>query len=241
MTDSFLEGVPFLCRMRRLKEDSMRYLFLLLFTTSLLAWTPTTRQYMAVTAFRAFPSDIRLALNHHRKSFLDGASLPLCGESRNNLINDGCRISEEISAMLRSRPDFDRIAKKLGYLTAITAQLSDPYLDSTSPHGADYRAYVEKKLDCFFFAGIPLHFNDISTRDVCVRLFHIPGLGKSYLKAIEEDYKTYHNSSHFDDLSAAFGSGSLLFSDTCTEMVIVTSLLWDQASGNGGDAAIFSQ
>ena len=218
----------------------MRYLFLILFTTSLMAWTPTTRQYMAVTAFRAFPSDVRLALNHHRKSFLNGATLPLSVKSRNDLINDGCRISKELSIMLRSQPDFDRVAKKLGQLMAIAAQLSDPYLDSTSPHSADYRAYVEKKLDCFFFAGMPLQFNDISVRDVCVRLFHTPNLGKSYLKAIEQDYKTYRNSSHFDDLSAAFGSGSLLFSDSCTEMVIITSLLWNQASGHAGDAAIFS-
>ena len=94
----------------------MRYLFLILFTTSLMAWTPTTRQYMAVTAFRAFPSDVRLALNHHRKSFLNGATLPLSGKSRNDLINDGCRINKELSIMLCSQPDFDRVAKKLGQL-----------------------------------------------------------------------------------------------------------------------------
>ncbi len=219
----------------------MRYLFLLLFTSSILAWTPATRQYMAVTAFHAFPSDVRLVLNHHRKSFLEGASIPLSGKSRNNLINDGCKIAEDLTAMLRSRPDFGVVARKLGHLMAITAELSNPYLNSTSSHGTDYSTYVEKKLDCFFFAGIPLNFNDIAPRNVCIRLFHVPDLGKSHLKAIEQDYKTYHNSRNFDDLSAAFGSGSLLFSDSCTEMVIVTSLLWNQASGNAADAAIFSR
>ncbi|PJB77363.1 MAG: hypothetical protein CO090_08835 [Acidobacteria bacterium CG_4_9_14_3_um_filter_49_7] len=219
----------------------MRYLFLFLLTTSLLAWTPTTRKYMAVTAFRAFPSDVRLALNHHRKSFLDGASMPLSGKSRNDLINEGCRLSEELAALLDSQPDFDQVAKKLGHLMAITAELSNPYLDSTSSQSSDYSTYVERKLDCFFFAGMPLNFNKIVTRDVCVRLFHVPDLGKSHLKSIEQDYRTYRNSSNFDDLSGAFGSGSLLFSDSCTEMVIITSLLWNQAAGNADDAAIFSQ
>ncbi|RLE18130.1 MAG: hypothetical protein DRJ14_04625 [Acidobacteria bacterium] len=219
----------------------MRYFILLLFTTSILAWTPQTRQYLAITAFRAFPTDVRLALNHHRKSFLSGASVDLSGKTGNDLINDGCRISEEISTMLATRPDFRIIANKLGKLMAISAQLSDPYLDSKSPHADNYRNYVERKLDCFFFAGIPLTFKDISPKDVCVRLFHVPELGKAHLNAIEQDYKIYHDSSNFDDLSAAFGSGSLLFSDTCTEMVIITSLLWSQASGNAADAAIFSR
>jgi len=219
----------------------MRYLMLLLLTTSLLAWTPTTCKYMAVTAFRAFPSDVRLVLNHHRKSFLEGASQSLSGKSRNDLINEGCELGEQLETLLDAQPDFDQVAKKLGHLMAITAELSDPYLGSKSPHSVDYSAYVERKLDCFFFAGMPLNFNRIVTRDVCVRLFHVPDLGKSHLKSIEQDYKTYQNSANFDDLSAAFGSGSLLFSDSCTEMVIITSLLWKQASGNAGDAAIFSQ
>ncbi len=219
----------------------MKYIFFLLFTTSVLAWTPATRQYMAITAFQAFPVDVRLVLNHKRKAYLKGASSELSGKSRNDLINEGCEISEELVRMLTSRPDFRIFSEKLGKLMAITAQLSDPYLDSPSSHAADYRNYVEKKLDCFFFAGTPIQFNNITQKDICVRLFHVPDLGKTHLHAIEQDYKTYYNSRNFDDLSAAFGSGSLLFSDTCTEMVLITSLLWNQAAGNAKDAAIFSQ
>ncbi|NOZ14188.1 MAG: hypothetical protein GXO69_11195 [Acidobacteria bacterium] len=218
----------------------MKYIFFLLFTVSVFAWTPATREYMAITAFHAFPADVRLVLNHQRKRYLKGASSELSGKSRNDLINEGCKISEELSAMLSSHPDFGIFAEKLGRLMAITAQLSDPYLDSASPHAADYRNYVEKKLDCFFFAGTPMQFSKITPRDICVRLFHVPDLGKSHLRAIEQDYKTYHNSRNFDDLSAAFGSGSLLFSDSCTEMVIITSLLWKQGAGHADDAAIFS-
>ncbi len=219
----------------------MRYFVLILFTSISFSWTPVTREYMAITAFRAFPSDVRLALNHHRKSFLKGATIPLDGKGKNELIDEGCRLYEEIGVLLAGRPDFAVIAEKLGKLMAITAQLSDPYLGSTSHHGADYRAYVEKKLDCFFFAGVPLDFGTVSKQGGCVRLFNIPKLGKSHLKAIEQDYKTYRTSANFDDLSAAFGSGSLLFSDTCTEMVIITSLLWENAAGNASDAAIFSK
>ncbi len=200
-------------------------------------WTPTTRGYMAIHAFQAFPSDLRLALNQHRAAFRDAAMEPVAG-SESDHINDACLLVEELVRELSDQPDFDIVARKLGHLMALTASLTDPYNGSRDAEALDYRQYVQSKLKKLVFAYQPVSLASFRTGDPCTILSNLPQQGRRMLPRIQADYTRFGHSSRFDDRSAAFGAASILFAETCQEMSRLGILIWDRARGDATTARI---
>lgn len=202
-------------------------------------WTPTTRGYMAIHAFQAFPSDMRLGLNKHRAAFRDAAMGPVAGKESDH-INDACRLVEELVAELFGRPDFDTVARKLGRLMALTAALNDPYGTARHSQALDYRQYVQSRLKKLVFAFQPLPLEVVRTTDPCAILSELPEQSRRLLPRIQADYRRFGHSSRFDDRSAAFGAASILFADTCHDMSRIATLIWDRARGEASTARILT-
>ena len=204
------------------------------------AWTPKTRGYMAMKAFAGYPADLKQALKGHRDTYLQHAMDPDMPDSSGALVNEGCILLERINKELSGQPRFRVVAADLGRLMAVMAEMGDPFLGENSATALDYRAYVERKLPRFFFAYQPLSFEEIRGIDPCVHLFSIRKMGDGFRKPIEDDYQRFGNSVRFDDRSAAFGCGALVFSDTCLEMCRTTILIWDSACGEARNSKILT-
>ena len=203
------------------------------------AWTPTTRGYMAIHAFEAFPSDLCLGLNKHRAAFRDAAMKPVTGTLSDHM-NDGCRLIEELVAELSGRPDFDTVAKKLGRLMALTAALNDPYGTAQHAQALDYRRYVQAKLKKLVFAYQPVSLESVRGSDPCAILSGLPEQSGRLLPRIQADYRRFGHSSRFDDRSAAFGAASILFADACHDMSRIAILIWDRSRGDASTARILT-
>ncbi len=204
------------------------------------AWTSTTRGYMAIHAFQAFPSDLRLALNKHRAAYRDAAMEPVAGTTSDH-INDACRLIEQLERELSGEPDFDTVARKLGRLMGLTAALTDPFSTEQNAEALDYRQYVQSKLHKLVFAYHPLPLESVTKTDPCSVVQSLKQKSLRLRPLIDQDFRRFGHSSRFDDRSAAFGAASILFSDSCHEMSRLTILIWDRAQGDASTARILKQ
>ncbi len=211
-------------------------LLLLLFVVplSVYGWSDLTVKYMVVTSFKTFPEGLRLYLDSERVSLLKGVESIDENDfySVKEVESFVCKQGKRIEQMIKERKKVRDIAFETGRLLKGIAILSFPFSFDHSFYRKDYQAYCEYKLDKFIFAFQKLKKRNFETRNCKSIVKSLYKKSINLKKKILNDYEIYDNSSNFDDLSAAFGSGSLLFSDTCFAMSEIVSKIWESVNGS---------
>lgn len=211
----------------------------MLFSVKLFSWTDATCSYMCVKTFSSFPVDLRISLNKYRKDFVDGSKYDLSDFKAKELKEFSLKKAKEIEKLLKKGNDFRLIAYKLGVFSKSVCLLSYPFLGKNDFISKDYKLYAERKIFKFFYAYNPRFTEDIENLSIKEKLNNLEFLSKSFVKAIEKDYKYFKKSENFDDLSASFGAASILYSETCLTISKCVGTIWNNGGGNVSDVPFF--
>ena len=208
-------------------------LFFLFFSLSCFAWNDLTVDYMIVNAYKTFPSGLKLYLNNNRKDILKGAESvrERNFSSKKEVLDFICKEKEKIEKMIKTREKIKKIAFEFGRMFKGVAILSFPFAFENSFYSRDYRNYTSFKLEKFVFAFKRIDKKNLKAKSCKILVKSLYKESDTLKESIMNDYKIYGNSSQFDDLSAAFGSGSLLFSDSCFTMSALASSIWINVNG----------
>jgi len=204
------------------------------------SWSDLTVKYMIVNAYKAFPSGLKFYLEGYKREILKGTD-SLKEEdfsSANEVEKFICREREKIAKMIKGRNKPKKVAFELGKMFKAVAILSYPFSFEQSFYSRDYRSYTEFKLPKFVFAFNRIKLKDFKGKKCSSLVDSLYDEASELKKKILEDYEIYENSSHFDDLSAAFGSGSLLFSKSCFLMSSLALDIWLEVNGSPEGALI---
>ncbi len=196
-------------------------------------WTDLTVNYMIVNAFKTLPVGLRLYLEENRKEILTGAeSLSERDfKSKKEVEQFICEKMENLKKMIKRREKIKKIAYEFGKMFKAVAILSYPFSFEDSYYYRDYNRYAEYKIDKFLFAFKKIKKAELNAKGCKFLVESLYKKSSMLKKSIVNDYKIYESSSNFDDLSAAFGSGSLLFSDSCFTMSALGALIWLKVNG----------
>ncbi len=220
----------------------MKKIILLFFLVSLncFSWSDLTVKYMIVNAYKTFPSGLKFYLEGNKREILKGADSVKERDfsSLSEVRRFVCKEKRKIAEMIKNRKKPKKIAFELGRMFKAIAILSYPFSFDTSFYSRDYQSYAEYKLQKFVFAFNRVKLKDFRERECKILVKSIQKEASELKKMILEDYKIYENSSNFDDLSAAFGAGSLLFSKSCFAMSFLAVDIWLNVNGSPEGALI---
>ena len=206
---------------------------LLFFSFTCFGWSELAVKYMIVNAYKTLPTGLKLYLDNNKRDILRGA------ESVNakdfNGIEDVkefvCKEQRKIAKMIKERKKIKKVAFEFGRLFKAIAILSYPFAFETSFYSRDYNNYLDFKLEKFIFAFERKEVKDFKVKN-CKKLVSLLVSKSSESKEkVLNDYKVYEDSSNFDDLSSAFGCGSLMFSYSCFTMSEIATSVWLRANG----------
>ncbi len=203
------------------------------FNLSCFAWSGLTVNYMIVNAYKTFPSGLKLFLENNKRDILKGAKSinERDFSSKTEVLSFICKEKKKIENMIKNRQKVKNIAFEFGKMFKAVAILSFPFSFETSFYARDYGDYTNFKLEKFIFAFKRVKKEKLKANSCDFLVKSIYKESESLKKRIMDDYNIYGDSSHFDDLSAAFGSGSLLFSDSCFTMAALSANIWLRVNG----------
>ncbi|GEM_PF-1856870 len=207
--------------------------FVLFFAFNSFGWSDLTVSYMIVNTYKTLPEGMKLYLDNNRKEILKGAE----SLKEENFSSPAevqkfiCSQKKKIEKMIKDRKKVKHIAFELGKLFKAIAILSYPFSFEDSFYSKDYENYTAYKLKKFVFAFKRIKKENLKANGCEILVKSLYRESRSLREKIMNDYSIYESSSNFDDLSAAFGSGSLLFSDTCFAMSAVAAEIWVNVNG----------
>ncbi len=216
-------------------------LILLCLCVNVFSWSDLTVKYMVVQAYPSFPEGLRLFLDGNRRDLMRGLGSVSADHFENlkQLENFVCSQERKIEKMIKSREKVSEIAFEFGKLFKAIAIASYPFHFEKSSYSRDYSQYVESKLEKYPFAFKRITVNDLSKQNCNSLVKSIYRESGEFKEKIMNDYKIYETSENFDDLSASFGAGSLMFSKTCMAIASLSSKIWKKANGSLKGACIF--
>ncbi len=214
-----------------MKKLVVALFFVLLMFLNGFAWTESTCNYIAITAYSTFQGDLKLAIGKYKRDFIAGNKYDFSGLSKDKLHKTCVRQRKKVLKLLKKGRDFKRVAYELGKLTKAISLLSYPFLNEENFFEKDYKLYAERKIFKFYYAFNPSFSEDIEKLSFEKKTDKLESLGKSFKEAILNDYKEFKSSENFDDLSASFGAASILFSETCLTVSQVVANIWQNAGG----------
>jgi len=209
-------------------------------STIALSWTDSTCSYMAITSYSAFPEDLKLVLNKHRKEFVAGSKYNLSQLSKTELNSFILKKQKEIEKTLKHGKNFKSIAYNLGILAKAISLVSYPFSGQSDFISNDYKLYAERKVFKFYYAYSPIFQEDIEKISLGKKIKTLSELANSFKSSIKNDYKFFKKSQNFDDLSASFGAASILFSDTCLTISQSVANIWQKAGGKVSGVPFFN-
>ncbi|BBB32598.1 hypothetical protein TTHT_1060 [Thermotomaculum hydrothermale] len=209
-------------------------LIFILCSLPLFGWSDLTVNYMIVNAYKTFPEGLRLYLENNKKDILNGAKSVKESDfsSKKEIEAFVCMEKKIIERMIKNRQKIKKIAYEFGRMFKGIAILSYPFSFEKSFYSKDYNNYTEYKLEKFIFAFKKVNITNLKSNNCENLVKSLYRKSRELRVRIVNDYKIYGNSSQFDDLSAAFGSASLLFSDSCLTMSILSADIWLKANGS---------
>ena len=216
----------------------------LLFTTlgfNVYSWSDLTVKYMLVQAYPSFPEGLRLFLDGNRRDLIKGLNAITQSDFKNlkQLEDFVCRQEKKIEKTIKNRKKVSDIAFEFGKLFKALAIASYPFHFEENYFSEDYSQYVESKLEKYIFAFKRISPDDLGKLNCGNLVKSIYRESGEFKNKIMKDYKIYETSDNFDDLSASFGAGSLMFSKTCMAIASVSSKIWKRANGSLKGSCIF--
>ena len=200
------------------------------------AWSPAARSAIAADAARLAPPDLARQLHRHAGELLAGAAEPLGADAGTGVL--GPEVEDAIAAIRSHRP-FSEVARRLGRVAALAAQLSDPLAccdgdPEENRYRADYESYSESARPRFAVVAYEWKVPLAAARDVAALEREALALARRLYPAIGAEYRRIGFGSgrdRFDDRSTAFGLTALAYSHALTDSARLFRHVWLAAGG----------
>lgn len=207
----------------------------------LAAWSPETRRGLAADAARIAPPDLAGQLDRFAREIAEAAGEPIAPESAADL---GSALRREVDgavAALRAFRPFSDLARRLGRVAALAAELNDPLAASSADpeegrYAADYAAYVDSARPRF---AVVL-YDDVDAvdgpADVDVLIARTRSRSAELYPRVGSEYRRVGFRSGvraFDDRSSAFGISALAYSHAVSDAARLLRYVW--LAGGGAD------
>jgi hypothetical protein len=199
------------------------------------AWSAQTWQSVAADAARLAPPDLARQLFKHAGELAAGAAEPVATGRRAGL---AAEVADAIEAIRDHRP-FAEVARRLGRVTRLAAELSDPLSSSSADpeedrYRDDYAAYAESARPRF--AVVVYEWKPPVSRaaDVAALEQEAAARGRRLYPLLGGEYRRIGFASgreRFDDRSSAFGLAALAYSHAVTDTARLFRYAWLAAGG----------